>query len=176
MRRIVKGKDGLFITTSEGSGMSYKSRGLTFDQMSVGDEYVTAARTITEADVAAFAGLSGDFNPLHTNEEWAKRNSPFGTRIAHGALVQSIATGLANQLGIFEGTTIAVIEMNSRFVGAVRFGDTVNVVFKVAEKKESKKPDRGVVNMAVEIRNQRDEAVITGNWVAMLKRDSSSAA
>ena len=103
--------------------------------MNVGDEFYTASRTITEADVVNFAGLSGDYNPLHTDEEWARKNTPFETRIAHGVLIQSIATGLANQLGIFEGSTIAVIEMTSRFVGAVKFGDTIHTVLKVAEKK-----------------------------------------
>lgn len=150
--------------------MAYKTRGLTFDQMNEGDEFFTASRTITETDVVSFAGLSGDFNPLHTDEEWARVNTPFGTRIAHGVLIQSVATGLANQLGIFEGTTIAVIEMTSRFVGAVRFGDTVHTVLKVAEKKESKKKDRGIVNVIVEVRNQKDEAVLQGNWLVMLKR------
>jgi len=151
--------------------MAYKVRGLTFDQMKVGDEFYTASRTITEADVVSFAGLSGDYNPLHTDEEWVKANTAFGGRIAHGVLIQAIATGLANQLGIFEGTTIAVIEMTTRFVGAVRFGDTIRTVLKVAEKKESKKADRGIVTVAIEVRNQKDEAVLQGNWLVMLKRD-----
>ena len=150
--------------------MAYKTRGLTFDQMNEGDEFFSASRTITEADVVNFAGLSGDFNPLHTDEEWAKANTPFGSRIAHGVLIQSVATGLANQLGIFEGTTIAVIEMTSRFTGAVRFGDTIRTVLKVSEKKESKKGDRGIVNVAIEVLNQKGEAVLQGNWVVMLKR------
>jgi len=150
--------------------MAYKVRGLTFDQMNVGDEFYTASRTITEADVVSFAGLSGDYNPLHTDEEWVKANTSFGGRIAHGVLIQAIATGLANQLGIFEGTSIAVIEMTTRFVGAVRFGDTICTVLKVAEKKESKKADRGVVTVAIEVRNQKDEAVLQGNWLVMLKR------
>ncbi|WP_206809165.1 MaoC/PaaZ C-terminal domain-containing protein [Paradesulfitobacterium ferrireducens] len=150
--------------------MSYRTRGLTFDQFSVGDEFHTASRTVTEADVVNFAGISGDYNPLHTNEEWAKENTPFETRIAHGVLIQSIATGLANQLGIFEGTTIAVMEMTSRFVGVVRFGDTIHVVLRVADKKESKKPDRGVANVYIEVLNQRDEPVLQGNWIVMLKR------
>ncbi len=150
--------------------MAYQTRGLTFDQMNEGDEFFTASRTISEADVVNFAGLSGDFNPLHTDEEWAKANTPFGTRIAHGVLIQSVATGMANQLGIFEGTTIAVIEMTSRFVGAVRFGDTVHTLLKVVEKKESKKGDRGIVNMGIEVRNQKGEAVLQGNWIIMLTR------
>ena len=150
--------------------MSYKMRGLTYDQMQEGEEYYTASRTVTEADVVSFAGLSGDFNPLHTDAEWAAANTPFGGRIAHGVLVQAISTGLANQLGIFEGTTVAVIEMTSRFVGAVKFGDTIHAVLKVAEKKESKKPDRGIVNISLDVRNQKDEAVLQGNWLVMLKR------
>ncbi|GAB6154362.1 hypothetical protein JCM17380_31120 [Desulfosporosinus burensis] len=85
--------------------------------MKVGVEFYIASRTITKADVVSFTGLSGDYNPLHTDEEWVKANTKFGGRIAHGVLIQAIATGLANQLGIFEGTSIAVIEMTTRFWG-----------------------------------------------------------
>ncbi|AGL00660.1 MaoC/PaaZ C-terminal domain-containing protein [Desulfoscipio gibsoniae] len=149
--------------------MGYQLRGKTFDEFSIGEEYYTASRTITESDVATFAGLSGDYNPLHTDETFMQ-NSPFGTRIAHGALILSVATGLANQLGIFEGTTIAVLEMTTRFTGAVKFGDTIRLVQKIAEKKESKKADRGVVNVAIKVLNQRDESVLEGTWVIMLTR------
>lgn len=149
--------------------MGYRFRGKTFDELNVGEEFFTASRTVTEADVVNFAGLSGDFNPLHTDETFGK-TTPFGTRIAHGVLIQAIATGLANQLGIFEGTTIAVLEMVSRFTGAVKFGDTVHVVMKVKEKKESKKPDRGLVNVEVRVLNQREEPVLEGNWLIMLVR------
>ncbi|MEW6274135.1 MAG: MaoC/PaaZ C-terminal domain-containing protein [Bacillota bacterium] len=149
--------------------MGYRFRGKTFDELNVGDEFFTASRTVTEAEVVNFAGLSGDFNPLHTDETFGK-TTPFGTRIAHGVLIQAIATGLANQLGIFEGTTIAVLEMVSRFTGAVKFGDTIHVVMKVKEKKESKKPDRGLVNVEVRVLNQREEPVLEGNWLIMLVR------
>ncbi|MEW6424067.1 MAG: MaoC/PaaZ C-terminal domain-containing protein [Bacillota bacterium] len=149
--------------------MGYQFRGKTFDELNVGDEFFTASRTVTEAEVVNFAGLSGDFNPLHTDETFGK-TTPFGTRIAHGVLIQAIATGLANQLGIFEGTTIAVLEMVSRFTGAVKFGDTIHVVMKVKEKKESKKPDRGLVNVEVRVLNQREEPVLEGNWLIMLVR------
>ena len=70
------------------------SRGLTFDEFNVGDCYESQGRTITEADVVAFAGLSGDFNPLHTGATFAAA-TPFGERIAHGMLVMAIATGMA---------------------------------------------------------------------------------
>lgn len=149
--------------------MGYQMRGKTFDEFIIGEEYYTASRTITESDVATFAGLSGDYNPLHTDETFMQ-NSPFGTRIAHGALILSVATGLANQLGIFEGTTIAVLEMVTRFTGAVKNGDTIRLVQKITEKKESKKPDRGVVNVGIKVLNQRDESVLEGIWVIMLTR------
>jgi len=149
--------------------MAYRPRGLTFEQFTVGDAFETAGRTITEADVVNFAYLSGDWNPLHTNEEMMRASS-FGTRIAHGALGLAVATGLVNQLGIFEGTTIAVLEMTTRFTGVIRMGDTVRVEFAVTEKKESKKGDRGIVTVAVKLLNQRDEQAMEGQWVIMLKR------
>lgn len=152
--------------------MPYQPKGKTFDEFAVGQVYETAARTITEADIVAFAGLSGDWNPLHTNEEFAK-NTPFGTRIAHGALILSIATGLANQLGIFEGTTISVLEFLTRFTGAVKPGDTVYVRFTVEEKRESKKPDRGLVKVGINVLNQREESVLEGYWLIMLARKAN---
>jgi len=149
--------------------MPYQFRGLKFDQFNVGDVYTTASRTVTEADVVNFAGLSGDFNPLHTNEEFAK-TTPFGTRVAHGMLSAAIATGLANQLGIFEGTTLALMQMTTRFTGAVRFGDTIYLELTVAEMKESSKPGRGVITFDSKVKNQRGESVLEGQWVLMMVR------
>lgn len=148
---------------------SYQPRGRTFDQFDVGEVITTAQRTITEAAVEQFAGLSGDFNPLHTNEEFANE-TPFGTRIAHGMLVASVATGLANQLGVFEGTTIALLEQTIRYQGAVQFGDTVHLELTVANKKESSKPSRGTVVFETAVKNQRDETVIDGQWVLLMRR------
>jgi len=149
--------------------MTYKPRGRTFDQFELGEIIVTAGRTITEADVVNFAGLAGDFNPLHTDEEFAKK-TPFGTRIAHGMLVASIATGLANQLGVFEGTTLALLEQTLHYKGAGLPGDTIHLELRVAEKKETSKPDRGVITFDTTVKNQRDEAVIEGQWVLLLRR------
>lgn len=149
--------------------MAYVPRGKTFDEFELGQEFTTASRTITEADVVAFAGLSGDFNPLHTDEEFAKA-TPMKTRIAHGPLILSIASGQANLLGVFEGTTIALLSMTTRYTAPVRFGDTVRTVLKLTDKKESKKPDRGIATFSVNVLNQRDEKVIEGEWVVMLTR------
>jgi len=149
--------------------MSYKSRGLTFDQFNVGDVFVCQARTVTEADTVNFAGVSGDYNPLHTDEEFGK-TTPFGSRIAHGALALAIATGQANQRGVFEGTTIALMQQTIKYVGAVKFGDTIHLELKVAEKKESSKPDRGVVTFDATVLNQHGKSVIEGQWVCLMKR------
>ena len=149
--------------------MSYKSRGLTFEQLGVGDVYVCQERTVTEADTVNFAGVSGDYNPLHTSEAYGK-TTPFGGRIAHGMLSLAIATGQANQLGIFEGTTIALMEQHVKYVGPVRFGDTIHLELKIVEKKETSKPDRGVVKVDTTVLNQDGKSVIEGQWVLMIKR------
>lgn len=149
--------------------MAYQPRGLTFDQFNVGDLFVCQARTVTEADTVNFAGISGDFNPLHTDQEFGK-TTPFDGRIAHGVLGLAIATGQANQLGIFEGTTIALMVQTVKYTGAVRFGDTIHLELKVAEKKESSKPDRGVVVFDTQILNQHSKSVIEGQWTLMMKR------
>ncbi len=102
--------------------MTYAPRGRHFEEFSAGEAFTTAARTVTEGAVDSFAGLSGDFNPLHTDEESA-RQSPMKGRIAHGMLVLAVATGQANQLGIFEGTTLALLGMDKiRWTAPVRLG------------------------------------------------------
>ncbi len=151
--------------------MSYQPRGKTFDEFHVGDEYTTQRRTITEADVVNFAGISGDFNPLHTDELTAGA-TPFGGRIAHGLLTVAVATGLANQLALFEGTTLALLGMSLKFTGAVKFGDTVHGVLRVRDKKESSKPDRGILSMDVAVRNQRNEDVVQSEWTLLMARRS----
>ena len=118
-----------------------------------------------------FAGVSGDFNPLHTNAEFGKK-TPFGERIAHGMLVVAMATGMANWTGIFEGTTLALMEQVIRYKGAVKFGDTIHLEQEVLEKKETSKPDRGVVIFASRVLNQRDEIVIDGEWTLLMRRAS----
>ena len=138
-------------------------RGLTYEEFEQGAIYKTQARTITEADVAAFAGLSGDFNPIHVDAESAK-NSPFGERIAHGMLTVAISTGLANLTGLMEGTTIALMEQNIKYKAAVKFGDTIRLQMEVIEKRETSKPDRGIVKLAAKILNQRDELVVDMVW------------
>lgn len=150
-----------------------KSRGLTFDEFEPGACYESQARTVTEADVVTFAGLSGDFNPLHTDAEFGK-NGPFGERIAHGMLIQSMATGMANWTGLFEGTTLALLEQVIRYKGAVHFSDTIHLELEVLDKKPSSKPDRGVVRVAARVINQRAEVVQDGEWTLLMKRSEGA--
>ena len=84
-------------------------RGMYFEEFAAGQTVITPGRTVTEADVVAFAGLSGDFNQLHTDAEFAK-TTPFGQRVAHGLCVLSIVSGLAAQTGVMEGTVLAFRE------------------------------------------------------------------
>ncbi len=149
-----------------------QARGLTFDEFEIGTVYSSQGRTITETDVVAFAGLSGDFNPLHTDAELGKK-TPFGERIAHGMLIVSIATGMANWTGVFEGTTIALMEQVIRYKGVVKFGDTVHLELEVLEKKTTSKPDRGVVRYAARMLNQRDEITVDGEWTLLMKKSKA---
>lgn len=146
------------------------SRGLTYEQFEIGAVYRSPARTVTEADVVHFAGLSGDFNPLHTDAVFAAA-TPFGERIAHGMLVAAMATGMANWTGIFEGTTLALMEQVIQYKGPVRFGDTVHLALTVAEKKETSKTDRGIVFFDTEVLNQDGQTVQSGRWTLMMRRE-----
>jgi acyl dehydratase len=144
------------------------AQGLTFDEFKVGDKFVSQGRTVTEADVVNFAGLSGDFNPLHTDASFAA-GTPFGERIAHGMLIAAIATGMANWTGIFEGTTIALMQQLLQYKGAVKFGDTVHFEMTVAEKKPTSKDDRGVVIFDARMINQDGEIVLDGQWTLLMR-------
>ena len=146
------------------------STGLFFDDFEIGQNWVSPARTITEADVVMFAGISGDFNPLHTDEEFSKKTQ-FGGRIFHGPGVFAVATGLESRLGIKEGTAIAFLGMTWNLKGPVRIGDTIHVEQTVASKKpSSSKPDRGIVTFDVSVLNQDGDICQDGQWVVMFKR------
>jgi acyl dehydratase len=150
--------------------MAYVPKGRSWDEFREGETFTTAARTVTESAVDAFAGLSGDFNPLHTDEEWA-RQTPMKGRIGHGMLVLSVATGLANQLGLFEGTTLALLGMDRiKWTAPVRAGDTIHVELTIRQKKESSKPDRGVLVTDAAVLNQRGETVMTAEWTTLMAR------
>lgn len=147
--------------------------GMHFSAFAEGQSYTSPGRTITETDVVQFAGLSGDFNPLHTDATFAAK-TPFGQRVAHGMLSVAVSTGMANQLGIFEGTTIALLSIDSHFKGPVFFGDTIRLTLTVDALKPSSKGGRGVVTFKAQITNQDDKTVVEGTWSVMM-RDAPAA-
>ena len=142
--------------------------GMYFDEFPLDEEYTSPGRTITEADLVNFSGVSGDFNPIHSDAEFA-RGTPFGQRIAHGALVFSIATGLTGRLGVIEGTAIAFLSMTWKFRKPVFIGDTIRVKMK-ATKKRAVGPEAGMIFTDISIVNQKDEVVQSGEWTVMVKR------
>jgi acyl dehydratase len=143
--------------------------GLYFDDFKLDRVYESRGRTITEADVVNFAGLSGDFVELHTNEEYA-RQTPFGRRIAHGALVFSVSTGLMTQMNLINDTVLAFYGLDKlRFTGPVFIGDTVRVSKRVTELKP-KDDERGVITFETTVLNQRGEPVIVYTDKLLLMR------
>jgi len=147
---------------------------LYYEDFGIGQTWTSPGRTITEADIVAFAGLTGDYNPIHTDEEFAK-TTPFGGRILHGPAGFAIATGLESRLGIKEGTAIAFLGMTWDLKLPIRIGDTIRVVESVASMRESRKPTQGLVIFDVAVVNQRDETVQEGQWKLLMMRRPKGA-
>lgn len=147
--------------------MPYEFRGKYFEDLPVGAEFFTPARTINEADVVAFASFSGDFNPLHTDKEYCAKG-PFGERIAHGMVSLAVYTGLLDKIGLVEGTAQAFLGLEWKFTRAVKFGDTISCRIKVAEARKTSRPGSGIVKLGVTIVNQKNEEVSGGIMTMMM--------
>jgi acyl dehydratase len=144
--------------------------GLYWEEWDIGREWTTAGRTMTETDIVIFSGLSGDYNRLHTDEEFCK-TAGFGTRVAHGTLGYVFASGLVFQLHLYDDTIIAFLGWdNLRFLGPIKMGDTIHAKITVMERRETSKPDRGILKRKMEIINQRGEVVQEGVQAFMIKR------
>ena len=148
--------------------------GKFFDDWAEGEEYITPSRTLTETDVVMFAAMTGDYNELHTSEEFMK-NSQFGKRIVHGLLGLAISHGLLFRTSFLEGTAIAFLGIDSwKFEAPLFFGDTIRVRIRVAEKKPSRsKPDRGIVKLFLEVVKQDETVAQSGCKTLMIKRSSA---
>jgi acyl dehydratase len=142
-------------------------RSLYFDDFHVGQKFFTKSRTITEADVVNFAGLSWDHNQLHTDAEYAA-DTQFKKRIAHGLLGVIAHAGLSYQLT--EDSILALLEITWQFKAPIYFGDTIHVEQVVKEMRESSKGDRGVLTFAKKVINQRNEVVQTGTTTILLAK------
>ena len=137
--------------------------GLYFEEFSVGQKINTVGRTVSESDIFNFAGLTGDFNQIHTNAEFAKKTQ-FGQRIAHGLLGLSLATGLIMQTGFLEGTVLAFREINEwKFVKPFFIGDTISAELTITETKALPRIGGGAIISAIVVRNQTDEICQRGS-------------
>jgi acyl dehydratase len=141
-----------------------------YEDMQVGEEYESPARTITEADIVSFAALSGDWSPVHCDEEYCK-GTPYKTRIAHGLLGLAVSEGLKFRLAEFAGARyMASLYWNYKFTGPILMGDTIRVRVRIQSKRETRKPDRGIVVEYVTMLNQRGEVVQEGEHGLMVWR------
>jgi 3-hydroxybutyryl-CoA dehydratase len=149
---------------------------LYFEDFVPGVEHVTRGRTITESDIVNFAGLSGDFIELHTNEEYARR-TPYGRRIAHGLLTLSISSGLMTQMNLITDTVVAFYGIDKlRFIKPVFIGDTIHVRKSVVDAL-SKAAEVGVVTFDTAVLNQNGETVLVyRDKLALKKRPPDTTA
>ncbi|MBI2876279.1 MAG: MaoC family dehydratase N-terminal domain-containing protein [Candidatus Tectomicrobia bacterium] len=149
---------------------------LYYEDLQEGEEILSPSRTVTEADIVAFAGLSGDYNALHTDEEFAK-GTMFGGRVAHGLLGLSIASGLftrTEHMQRMQKSIMAFMGLTWKFTGPIKIGDTIHVSVRLLEKKETKRPDRGVIVLERTVINQRGEVVQQGETTLMIARRPAS--
>jgi acyl dehydratase len=141
-----------------------------YEGFRAGDRYRTLGRTISEYEILSFVTLTGFTEPLFMDLEYIRQESVFKTRVAPGVLTFAIAEGLALQTGIFHGTGLALMHYDVRVVAPVLAGDTIRLEIEVADKRETRKPDRGVVTFRHRVVNQRDETVLEATVTRMIKR------
>jgi len=144
-------------------------RGRYFEEFETGQRLRTPARTVTEADIVGFAGLSGDFNSIHTDDVYSK-GSAFGRRVAHGILGLSIASGLAVRTGILEGTVLAFREIREwKFSLPIYIGDTIHAELLVEEVKVLPRLGGGSIDLAFDVKNQSEQTVMKGRWTVLVQ-------
>lgn len=152
----------------------YAPRGRYFEEFTIGLALATAGRTITEADIVNFATLTGDFNQIHVDAEFAAQ-SLFGKRVAHGMLVQSYALGLTVQSGAIEGTIMAFRELECKFSEPVFIGDTIHTEIEVIEAKNLPRLGGGNVTLKYQVINQNGKVVQRGQWVMLVKSKAAGS-
>ncbi|HXX83233.1 MAG TPA: MaoC/PaaZ C-terminal domain-containing protein [Casimicrobiaceae bacterium] len=146
--------------------------GYTYGDLHVGMSFRSPGRTVTEADLVAFAGLTGDYSELHTSDVYAK-NSQFGRRVAHGMLGLAYAHGLMwPRTGEFRETAVAFLGISDwKFVGPIFVGDTIFVDYRITELRDSKsKPTLAIATFDVELVNQDGGVVQRGRKVLLVSK------
>jgi acyl dehydratase len=147
--------------------MSFTENHLYYEDVEVGQEWESLGRTLTETDIVNFAGLSGDFNPIHTDREFAK-TALFGQPIAHGLLVLAISSGLGVNYPLMR--TMALLSIREwNFKGPVFIGDTLKVRTKVLAKETRARGRRGIITWGRQLMNQDGKVVQEGSAVTMVE-------
>ncbi|OGO81085.1 MAG: dehydratase [Chloroflexi bacterium RIFOXYD12_FULL_57_15] len=142
--------------------------GLYFEEFSVGQKITSVARTVAESDILTFAGLTGDYNQIHTDAEFAK-GTQFGGRVAHGLLGLSLAVGLLMRTGVLEGTVLAFREIVEwKFIKPVFIGDTLHVEMETKELKPMPRIGGGQALVALDVKNQKNETLMRGTLAVLV--------
>jgi acyl dehydratase len=152
-----------------------RTQGLTWEQHQIGARYETLRRTVNDADISTFVNLCGFNEPLFMDMEYVAKESVFKGRPAPGALTFCLSEGLIMQTGLIHGTGMSYLGSEIRIVAPVLAGDTLGVTVTIAEKRETKKPDRGIVTYRHEVINQRGELVLEATVRRMIKRSAPAA-
>src|SRR5579863_10434188 len=141
-----------------------------WESYEIGETWESHGRTITEADIVNFAGISGDFHPVSMDEQFAKARTPYGRRIAHGALLFSVTMGIAWQMKMNTKNITHGID-RVRFPNPTFIGDTVRVTGRVTVKEPySKRPQYGVIVMRYEANNQDGKCVFVCDHKMLIER------
>lgn len=147
---------------------------LWYEDFEVGAERFTDARTLTDPDIAAFAEVAGDYNPLHLDDDYAAAG-PFGRRIAHGLLGLAAASGLMSSSGLTAETLVAFLGLDWSFRRPLFPGDTIRVRMRVAQKRPTRDPERGLVKLDLAVLNQEDDAAQEGTFTLLVRRRSGAS-
>jgi acyl dehydratase len=146
------------------------------DDFKLGDIYTTPRITVTETHVVNWAGLTGDYYPLHMDKVYAE-STQFGERLAHGPMIFALAVGLVAQAGFGGDAVVAWLGANNmRMLAPVKIGDTITVRVEVKEQKLTRDPEKGVQTWLYTVLNQRNETVISFDYIMMFHQRGSEPA
>ncbi|MGB3488728.1 MAG: MaoC/PaaZ C-terminal domain-containing protein [Xanthobacteraceae bacterium] len=143
--------------------------GRLFDEFSVGQRFETPSRTITEADIGTFAGLTGDYNPVHTDEVFAAATG-FGGRIAHGPMGIGIAFGLASRLDLIDGTVVALLGVTWDFKAPMRPGSTIRALIEVVETRNVSNPAHGLLGLSIVLVDEANKPLQEGSARLLMRK------
>jgi len=143
--------------------------GRLFDEFSIGQRFETPSRTITEADIGTFAGLTGDYNPVHTDEVFAAATG-FGGRIAHGPMGIGIAFGLASRLDLIDGTVVALLGVTWDFKAPMRPGSTIRALIEVVETRNVSNPAHGLLGLSIALVDEADKPLQEGSARLLMRK------